>query len=413
MERGIEKTGKKSIVLALQGGGAHSAYVWGVVDQLLQDPDIEIEAVSGTSGGAMIAAVLAYGLSCEQDANGRRMNDLERRTHARELLARFWSNVALIGDFFWNPYRFVANPFYRSWNIDGMAVPIALNTLSLMTSPYQSWTSPRQNPVAFALAGCIDFDALNASTIGPSLYVCATNVRTNQQKIFTKDEIRIPHLLASACLPVVDRAIEIGGEYYWDGGYVADPALAPLIVDHRRKTADLVIVGVNPIVVESPSVPPNTAWEIIDRMNEITFNASLISEIKRIHDVNTLLEQIPPDAPARRKGGKLYRKEEVLIHYIPPHPSMAGLGVASKSNTSAQFLNYLRDLGHEVASQWEAGTTPGGGARRLGISSDTNLEELFIDPHHWKARLLPEMTPPSPMPTLRPPIDVATQITVR
>lgn len=381
---------KKKIVLALQGGGSHTAYVWGVVDRLLQNDDIEIVAVSGTSGGAMIAAVLAYGLNLERDANGHRLDDAARRALTRELLDKFWTKVAVIGDVFLNPYRFTINPLHRSWNIDGMPAPILFNALSLITSPYQSLYGPRQNPVALAITDAIDFDTLNSSTIGPALYVCATNVRTCQPKIFTKDEIRVPHLLASACLPVVDRAVQIGDEYYWDGGYVADPALAPLIKHHKRTTRDLVIVGVNPIVTERAEVPPNSAWEIIDRMNEITFNSSLISEIKRINEVNELLRQVPPDARAKQAGGKLHDKEQILIHYIPPHADMAGFGVASKSNTALPFLKHLKTLGQEVATAWEAGQIDGGGAPLLGRSSDTNLDNLFIAAHQPDAQTLPE-----------------------
>ncbi len=381
---------KKKILLALQGGGAHTGYVWGVVDRLLQNDEIEIVAISGTSGGAMIAAVLAYGLSLKQDANGTPLDDKARRENTRALLDKFWTNVSTIGDFFWNPYRFVANPYHRSWNIDGLPIPITLNALSLVTSPYQSWLSPRQNPVALALTNTINLDTLNESIFGPALYVCATNVRTNQPKTFTKDEIRIPHLLASACLPVVDRAVQIDDEYYWDGGYVADPALAPLILHHKRETRDLVIVGVNPIVIEKSEVPPNTAWEIIDRMNEITFNASLISEIKRINEVNELLRQVPADAAAKQARGKLYDKAEILIHYIPPHVDMATFGVASKSNTALPFLQQLKTLGRQVAAAWESGEIESGGAPLLGRASDRNLVSMFINPHHAESTPLPE-----------------------
>ncbi|HJV74209.1 MAG TPA: patatin-like phospholipase family protein [Noviherbaspirillum sp.] len=384
------KEGKRKILLALQGGGAHTAYAWGIVDRLLQEDDIDIMAVSGTSGGAMIAAVLAYGLSLERDAAGNLLTDVARRAQARELLDRFWQGVATLGDSFWNPYRFVANPLHRSWNIDGMPVPVLLNALSLLTSPYQSWQGTRQNPVARILADCINFDVLNNSKTGPALYVSATNVRTCQQKVFSKNEIRIAHLLASACLPVVDRAVQIGDEHYWDGGYVSDPALMPLITNHRKLTRDLVIVGVNPVVMESDRVPPNTAWEIIDRMNEITFNASLIAEIKSIHEINQLLDQVPASAVAKQSGGKLHDKEEILIHYIPPHVEMAGLGVASKSNTAFPFLMHLKALGQEVAKDWIAGEMDGGGAPLLGRSSDTNLEQLFINPHYADAPTLPK-----------------------
>lgn len=385
-----KNAGKKKIMLALQGGGAHTAYAWGIVDRLLQENDIEIAAVSGTSGGAMIAAVLAYGLSLEHDAKGAPLDDAARRAQARELLDEFWRSVAALGDVYGNPYRFVANPLHRSWNIDGMPVPVLLNALSLFTSPYQSWHSSRQNPVALALADCIDTDVLNNSKSGPALYVSATNVRTNQQKIFSKKEIRIEHLLASACLPTVDRAVRIGDEYYWDGGYVSDPALMPLITHHRELTGDLVVVGVNPVVVECDRVPPNTAWEIIDRMNEITFNASLIAEIKSIHEINQLLDQVPANATAKKPGGRLYGKEKIRLHYIPPHVKMAALGVASKNNTALPFLKHLKALGLEVAANWCAGDIDGGGAARLGKSSDANLERIFIDPHYADAPTLPK-----------------------
>ncbi len=380
---------KNRIMLALQGGGAHTAYVWGVVDRLLQDEHVDIVAVSGTSGGAMIAAVLAYGLSLERDAHGHPLDAAARRAKTRALLDKFWTDVAALGNLFWNPYRFTANPLHTSWNIDGLPVPVTLNALSLVTSPYQSLFGPRQNPVALAIGDCIDLDVLNHSPIGPALYVCATNVRTSQPKAFTKKEIGIPHLLASACLPVVDRAVLIDGEYYWDGGYVADPALAPLIQHHKQATRDLVVVGVNPIVVADSELPPDTAWEIIDRMNEITFNASLIAEIKRIDEVNELLRQVPPQSFAMQAGGKLHGKEEIFMHYIPPHAEMASYGVASKSNTALSFLLHMKELGREVADAWLAGRIDGGGASLLGTSSDSNLDDLFINPHRPEAPPMP------------------------
>jgi NTE family protein len=389
---------KKKIMLALQGGGAHTAYVWGVVDRLLERDDLEIVGVGGTSGGAMIAAVLAYGLSLEQDPAGKPLDDRGRRQLTRALLTKFWTDVSLIADASWNPYRFVANPLYPSWNIDGLPLPAALNMLSSVTSPYQSPAGGRKNPVALAIVDCIDLSVLRSSTRGPALYVCATNVRTNQPKIFEKHELQIEHLLASACLPVVDRAIAIergdGAEpqtdYYWDGGYMADPALAPLIRNHSTETRDLVVVGVNPIVRSADTMPPQTAWQIIDRMNEITFNSSLIAEINRIQSTNELLAEVPEHARARQPGGKLHDKREILIHYVPPHPEMEGLGVASKSNTALPFLFYLQELGRSIAVDWETGRTEGGGASLLGVDSDSNLRELFIDPYHWRAEPLPE-----------------------
>ena len=381
---------KKKILLALQGGGSHTAYVWGVVDRLLQNDEIEIAAVSGTSGGAMIAAILAYGLGLTHGRDGAPLDDAGRRIETRKLLDQFWTNVAAIGDFTGNPYRFVANPLYPCWNIDGSPVPIMLNALSLVTSPYQRLFGVRQNPVALALSDCIDFEALRNSSAGPGLYICATNVRTSQPKTFMRHEVDVDHLLASACLPVADLSMKIGDEYYWDGGYVADPALLPLIKHHKHETCDLVVVGVNPIVMDKDALPPMTAWEIIDRMNEITFNSSLISEIKRIHEINELLRELRPYFASGHDCQTLHDKKEVLIHYIPPHAAMAGYGVASKNNTALPFLKHLKALGGEVAAAWENGRIDGGGASLLGVSSDTNLKRLFIDPHSAEAPPLPD-----------------------
>jgi NTE family protein len=392
---------KKRISLALQGGGAHTAYVWGVVDRLLDQDDLEIVAVSGTSGGAMIAAVLAYGLSCETDELGDRLDEAARRRFTKELLRKFWTDVSLIADAYWNPYRFVANPLYPSWNIDGLPLPSALNMMTSLTSPYQSLGGARKNPVSLAIADCIDLAALRQSEIGPALYVCATNVRTNQPIIFQKHELQLEHLLASACLPFQDRAIAIETvsdgqavtDFYWDGGYMADPSLAPLIRNHSAATRDLVIVGVNPILRTADTVPPQTAWEILDRMNEITFNSSLIAEINRINSTNELLQEVPDNAPARQPGGKLYDKRKILIHYVPPHAEMEDLGVASKNNTALPFLYYLQGLGQTIAGEWLAGATEGGGAPLLDVASDRNLQQLFIDPYHWSASPLPAAQP--------------------
>lgn len=393
MKRPEHSPEKRKIMLALQGGGAHSAYVWGVLDRLLDEGDIEIVGVSGASGGAMIAAVLAYALSLTAKPNGDPMSDFERRKNAKQLLRKFWREVSRLGDWCMNLYRFHGSPFFKSWNIDGTPVPIMLSALSLLTSPYQQIFGPRQNPLKYAIESCIDFASLRESKAGPKLYVCATNVRTNQPKVFEKHEICTDHLLASACLPMVDRAVEIDGEFYWDGGYVSDPALAPLLEKHRRQAADLVIIGVNPIVRTSESMPPNNAWEIMDRMNEISFNASLIGEIKRIDEINDLLEVFensPNSVREKPACRSLNRKRKIFIHYIPPHEQMAEMGVASKSNTAWPFLEALFELGNELANAWIAGRTEGGGAPLLGKSSDTNLNTLFITSQHWDSKTSPE-----------------------
>lgn len=380
------KTEKKPVMLALQGGGSHAAYVWGVIDQLLTRDDLEIVGISGASGGAMIGAVLAYGLSQERTEQGEILDEAGRRDRTRKLLDKFWIDVAAIGDDFLNPYRFTTNPWHSSWNIDGTLVPLMLNAMSLVTSPYQAFLGPRQNPVARAITNTMDLRALRQSENGPALYVSATNVRTNQTKVFNKKEIYVEHLLASACLPMLDRAIEIDGEFYWDGGYTSNPALAPLIEQHSNVTGDLVIVGVNPIMLNPKSVPPRTAWQIIDRMNEITFNAALIGELKRIASINELLAQVPDTAPAKQPNGNLYDKNTISVHYMEPHAQMAELGVASKSNTAYSFLSYLKSLGQEQAMQWQFG--PSDRALEVKHVSDETLKNTLIKPYHWNARTI-------------------------
>jgi NTE family protein len=380
---------RKRVMIALQGGGAHTAYVWGVMDELLKDESIEITAIGGTSGGAMIAAIVASALSTSHSSNGDVLSNSEKRQLARTLLDEFWKHTALLGNYALNPYRFTPNPFFPSWNIDGFPIPVALGAISLVTSPYQRFTGITENPIVKAISKVINFESLGQNDIGPALYVCATNVRTGQATIFEKNKITPRHLLASACLPIVDGAIEIGGEYYWDGGYVADPSISPLVRNHSSHTRDLVIVGVNPIILPHSRLPPDTAWKIMDRINEVTFNSSVISQIKNIEATNELLRQVPDTAEAKKRGGRLHGKNEIFIHYIPPAKSMIDLGVASKNNTSWEFFSYLKSLGQNVAKRWRYGHSESGGAHLLGVSSDTNLNKLFVEPYQPDASPVP------------------------
>jgi NTE family protein len=392
MDSGTPSVSKKKIMVALQGGGAHTAYAWGVMDELLATEEFEIVAIGGTSGGAMVAAIVASALSAHQNAAGEALDDHGRRELARQGLRQFWSDVSALGDFHHNPYRFVANDFFPSWNTDGLPVPVILNAMAALTSPYQAFFGLEKNPVESAIRASVDFSILNRSELGPRLYICATNVRTGQATIFTRGELGPEHLLASACLPTVDRAIQIKGENYWDGGYVSDPSLTALVKYHCSETSDLVIVGVNPVVMRD-KVAPKTAWEIIDRMNEVTFNASLISELKQIHATNELLEEVPATASAKKRNGNLYGKKKIFVHYIPPHESMIDLGVASKNNTAKPFLDHLEQLGRKVAKCWKAGECASGGAQLLGISSDRNFKALFIDAQEENA---PPVRSPAP-----------------
>jgi NTE family protein len=313
---------KKKVCVALQGGGSHGAFTWGVLDGLLAEESLEIEAVSGTSAGAMNGAILVDALK----RGGRQ--------HARERLEHFWRSISEAGDNIFKPGRTLFPVFGA--NSDWSPIAIWTDVLSLVWSPYD-------NPFyANVLADVIgaeipDFDALNDHRT-PYLFVCATNVRNNQRKIFGPGKLGVDALTASACLPTLFRSVEVNGAFYWDGGYMGNPALSPL--RNPSLTADLLIIWVNPL--DQPTVPTN-AREIISRLNEITFNATLVEEIEAIDAVNEL-------KPVKGAAGTPYKR--IRLHEIKDEPHLAGLGHASKSNTDWNFLLELRDWGQQAAKQW-------------------------------------------------------------
>ena len=260
----------KMIELALQGGGAHGAFTWGVLDRLLEDDRIVIEGISGTSAGAMNAVVVADGL----DTGGKE--------GARQALTKFWSGVSKAGEF--SPFkRTWLDRLLGRWTLDFSPGYIFFDNLSRVLSPYQ--LNPLNlNPLRDLISGLVDFEHVRHCE-GIKLFVAATNVRTGMGKIFHRQEMTVDMVLASACLPFVFQAVEIDGEAYWDGGYMGNPALFPLVNDCQSR--DIVIVQINPIVREEI---PRTAPDILNRINEITFNASLIKEVKAIAILKDLIK---------------------------------------------------------------------------------------------------------------------------
>lgn len=309
-----------AIALALQGGGAHGAFTWGVLDRLLEDERLVIDAISGTSAGAMNAAVLADGFE-KDGAKG-----------ARKALARFWEAMSDAGAF--SPYRSgPLNPFASSWS------PFMLwfDWLGQIVSPYQ--LNPFNiNPLRDALAKTIDFDCVR-SCRKIRLYISATNVRTNALRIFTAKELSVDVLLASACLPQIYPAVEIDGEYYWDGGYMGNPVLEPLI-DECPDFADIVVVQIIPVHRDDV---PRTAQEIANRVNEISFNSSLMREIAAIANITRLIRAGEIKDP---------RYKCVYFHRITGEEAVKGMGVRSKFDSNPAFLKRLRDLGREQAERW-------------------------------------------------------------
>ena len=313
---------RKKICVALQGGGAHGAFTWGVLDRLLEEESLEFQAVSGTSAGAMNGAVMVDALK----RGGRQ--------HARERLERFWRRISEAGDNIFKPGRMLPPAFGP--NSDWSPLTLWAEMLSLVWSPYDN---PFYENVLADVIGeeLPDFNVLNDSSV-PHLFVCATNVKTNQRKIFGPGEHGIGALTASACLPTIFRSVEVNDDFYWDGGYMGNPALSPL--RSPALTPDLLIVWVNPL--NRADVPTN-ARAIQDRMNEVTFNATLVQEIEAIDAVNEL--KGTGDAV-----DSAYKR--IRLHEIKDEPALAGLGHASKSNTDWDFLLELRNFGRQAAKRW-------------------------------------------------------------
>jgi NTE family protein len=299
----------KTVNLALQGGGAHGAFAWGVVDRLLEDGRISFEGISATSAGAVNAVVMAYGLM----TGGRE--------GARLLLEKFWRGVSEAAG--WRPLQ----PAF-----------VAFDMMTRLLSPYQ-FNPLNYNPLRNLLEKTVDFERLRGENV-VKLFLCATNVRTGKVKIFENGELSVAAVLASSCLPLFFQAVEIDGEAYWDGGYMGNPAIFPVIYGCRSR--DVVVVHINPIVRETI---PHTASDIMNRLNEISFNSSLMREMRAIAFVDRLI------ASGAVRDGEMKR---ILIHAIEADAFMRDLGAASKLNADWRFLTRLRDAGRACAGDWLA-----------------------------------------------------------
>jgi NTE family protein len=317
----------KTINLALQGGGAHGAFTWGVLDRLLEEDDrLKIEGISGTSAGAMNAAALIQGMM-SGGAKG-----------ARETLTEFWEGVGRLAAFD-APQRSLFDQWMGNWNIDSSPFAAITDAMQRMFSPYQ--TNPfNLNPLRDMVRKMIDVEAIRASK-DTKLFISATNVETGRIRVFETHELSVDVLMASACLPFNFQAVPIGKASYWDGGYVGNPAIFPLI--YNCDSPDVVLVQINPLFRAGI---PNTSMEIIDRLNEITFNASLISEMRAISFVQKLVDE------DHLKGAMADRMKSMNMHVVSAEDELRKLGVASKGNASIDFLHYLRDVGRKAAEQW-------------------------------------------------------------
>ncbi len=335
----------KTINLALQGGGAHGAFTWGVLDRLLEDERIVVEGVSATSAGAMNAAVFAYGYA------------MSGREGAKLALAGFWRRISQAA---------LMSPLQPSW-LDKMMGNHSLQfspafmMADLMTrlfSPYE-FNPFNQNPLRDVLEASVDFEALRQSDCPIKLYLSATNVRTGKVKVFERHEICADRVLASGCLPFLFQAVEIEGEHYWDGGYMGNPAIFPLI--YGCESRDIVIVHINPL---ERAELPRSATEILNRINEISFNSSLMREMRAISFVTKLIDDGKVSDDGLRR---------LLVHSISADAVMAKLGVSSKLNADWDFLLHLREAGRAHTEAWLAANYD-----RLGEELTVDIREQYL-----------------------------------
>jgi NTE family protein len=316
----------KKVNLALQGGGAHGAFVWGVLDALLEDGRLAIEAISATSAGAMNAVVLAYGIAVGgPDA-------------AREKLHAFWNDVSRMERLFgfaWSPWD--------GW-VQALGLPpeyhpshAAIHAVTHILPPHL--LNPfHVNPLRDLLLKVVDFDRVNAPSNGTQLFLNATNVRTGKIAIFQTPSITVDAVLASACLPPYFQAVEINGEHYWDGGYLGNPAIYPLIYRHGSK--DVVVVQVTPITRDEL---PRTAADVMHRINEISFNSSLMREMRAIAFTTRLIDEHELDET---------KHSRMFMHWIGDDRMMAALGAATQFHPDWSLLCRLREEGRATARDW-------------------------------------------------------------
>ena len=340
----FDATAVKTVNLALQGGGAHGAFAWGVLDRLLEDERVAFEGVSATSAGAMNAVVLAYGL-----AEGGREG-------AKKALTHFWrrvSHAAAMGPLQPSPI----DRMLHNHALEYSPAFLVMDFMSRLFSPYQL-NPGNYNPLQRVLEQSVDFERLRRKT-PVKLFLSATNVRTGKVKIFTNQEITPEAVMASACLPFMFQAVEIDGEAYWDGGYMGNPALYPLI--YHCDSRDVVVVHINPLC--RPDIP-RSATEIMNRINEISFNSSLMREMRAIAFVTKLID-----------GGSVCDNslKRMNIHAISADRVMQKLSVMSKLNADWEFLTHLRDDGRAHAEQWLAHNVD-----RLGRESTIDIGMRYL-----------------------------------
>ena len=350
-----DRAGLQLIDLALQGGGSHGAFTWGVLDRLLEDETLEIAGISGTSAGAMNAVALASGLM-EGGREG-----------ARACLRRFWTRVAESSPF----HHFESGPLGQWAGTNNPWLQQFTSTWKQASQIIGSQFSPYQlnplnlNPLRDILAETVDFERVRGCN-RTQLFIAATHVATGDLRVFRQDKLNADMVLASACLPLLFQAVEIDGEAYWDGGYAGNPTLLPLIAE--TPSDDLLLVQINPT---RRNEVPTQARDILDRASEVTFNASLIKELRTIGLIKELLEDAGrPDSAYQRPLFK--RVDDLRLHQLDAGAQLAQFGASSKTQTNWSFLSQLHLIGRAAADDWLAANR-----RHLGKRSTFVLPDAY------------------------------------
>ncbi|MFS4438890.1 patatin-like phospholipase family protein [Paracoccaceae bacterium GXU_MW_L88] len=346
---------KRVVNLALQGGGAHGAFTWGALDRLMDEKDIEIDGVTATSAGAMNAAAIKIGWH----ENGR--------AGVRRRLDQFWLSLSTTGDALPAPIEnwlmtVAPSPGFVSDILEMSPVYWGSEMLTRFLSPYE-YNPFNIQPFRKLVETHLDEESLRAKD-GPQLFINATNVRTGKAKVFSGDDVTIDALMASACLPTIYQAVEIEDkktgqmEAYWDGGYTGNPSLFPLY--ETTKADDILIIHINPLYREQV---PHTATEISNRVNEISFNASLLKDLRAVAFVNRLTSQgnIPKGA-----------MRDLRIHSVMDDETMRQLGVATKMTPDLAFLLHLKEAGRRAMSGFLRQN-----GDKIGKESSVNLTEMY------------------------------------
>lgn len=336
---------KKKVSIALQGGGSHGAFTWGVLDRLLEDGRFEFEGFTGTSAGGMNAVAAVQGLM----RNGNQ--------GARDELKKFWERVSEAGNSSLFNMRGPIDKMMGKFTMNHSPGYVIFDYLSRIFSPYE--LNPLQiDPLKEIILQNFDFEALRAYK-DVKLYLCATHVATGHLRIFTLNELKAECLLASACLPTIHAAVKVDNDYYWDGGFIGNPVFFPLIYDCA--SPDIIYVQVSPTHRQKL---PTTAREISDRLNEIGNNSTVIREMRAIHFITNLIDEGLLDK------NKIKR---VFMHVIKNDEGFEHFGWSSKLNTEWEFLTHLFEMGRESADQWIKEHYDD-----VGVKTTADLERHFV-----------------------------------